>query len=473
MSMPEMKYCFIKLVQQFALEEPITYIEDDELDEEETYRGVKKLAIDLGVSDVVLKKTLSYLMTAGYITQETIATISGRPPSYYHWQMVKMLSIFDAFNFPSPDVKHRSLIEHLLKPDFGTKGGANKARHPLKLSNRLVLMILLSHADEYGVVRDLGMSEFCRLACMSRDRLESQLNKLKIEGYVRSSVSGLTGVSLFGLVKSVFYINLRHVNYEDCAYSGFTFLFKVGNLFDEFEFKEASQVFREANKWQGSTPIVDKATSIVIRRNSKLRSNVVDFENYSLPIIADFFKENKLGSERVYLQVKLEEYASNLLTHRWSDINTGAEFIDEVIMDRIRNEILHPKMLKNTVDGLFPSDDQRERFFEFIYVLSYRIAESIKSMLASDVRVKGRNMSFCILPNPNFNNAYAVEVFDKPQRPGKTFCIEPRQVGMIMVMSPKLKIESEMDVEERYSSGLLTKIESKEVKWPQRTKSSK
>lgn len=150
----------------------------------ESLTGVKKLAHDLGVSDLVLKQTFDYLKLTGLIHQEQefIATRAGRIPNTYYWVESKLREFMSPYQVPDGRHVHRALIENLLKPDHGKKGGANKPGHPLKLANRLLLMVLLSKADDCGVVRNMGMADLGRQTCLSRDRLESQLTKLKKKG---------------------------------------------------------------------------------------------------------------------------------------------------------------------------------------------------------------------------------------------------------------------------------------------------
>lgn len=432
-------------------------------------KGVKKLARALGVTDAVLKKTLEFLKETGCLTQEAIRASHGRYPSLYRWQSKKMEELYGVDGLTRQD-PHITLIDHLLVADRGGKGGKGKKRHPLLISHRLLLSILLIHADSCGVVKGLGMADLCKLACMKRDRVESHIVKLLKEGYIRQYVPGLTGQMLFGCVKGVFFLNLRHANFKNHAYAGLTFLFREDVLFDEFEFQESKQVFRKSGYFRERFYSAGSC-GIYVRRGADQKPSVIIFEDEKpvseiqakLPQISGFFREDSFLSESSYLQMKLEEYASYLLTHRWRELKRSTEFIDDEVMQRIQKETLAPKFLKHRVPGSFPSDEQINRLYHFIYFLSLNIAINIKTMIALNPKVVETPLSFCIVPHPFSNNGYAVEAFFKPMTLGKAVCLDLKNgISGRGFVKPSPRKESGMDLAERHFYGLQSPVNSDE-----------
>lgn len=284
----------------------------------------------------------------------------------------------------------------------------------------------------------------------------------------------MTGVTLFGCAKGVFFLNLRHDNYRDQSYAGLTFLFKEEQLFDEFEFQEAKQIFRKAKYFRGESYIPPEQSQIIVRRSSKQRSALISFDgeepisefHTKFPESSGFFKEDSFLSESAYLQMKLEEYVSYLLTHRWKDIKARSEFVDDVVMQKIQDEILAPKFLRCRLPDSFPSDEQICHLYDLIYALSLSIAISIKSMIALNPKVVETPLSFCLLPHPNSKNGYAVEAFYKPRTIGRSVCLDLKNsIAGRGFVKPEPRQESDMTHEDRYFYGLLSPVASDDGVW--------
>lgn len=79
------------------------------------------------------------------------------------------------------------------------------------VSNRWLLVVLVSYADGLGVVRGLGMSTLRQLTGMGEVKLKSQLRRLVELGLIRSYVPGVSNALFTGAkVSTTYFLNLNH-----------------------------------------------------------------------------------------------------------------------------------------------------------------------------------------------------------------------------------------------------------------------
>jgi len=81
----------------------------------------------------------------------------------------------------------------------------------LSLANRLLLMILLSHADPFGVARGLSSKELCLLTGMDAASLKQRLRRLTELGFIRRHIPGLASPIFAEKLRSVYWLNLNHL----------------------------------------------------------------------------------------------------------------------------------------------------------------------------------------------------------------------------------------------------------------------
>lgn len=85
-----------------------------------------------------------------------------------------------------------------------------KRRNRLSLPNRLILAVLLAHADDFGIVRDLGGKELCQLVGLDAASLKQRVRKLISLGYIRRHIPGCASPLFSRKLKSIFVMNLNH-----------------------------------------------------------------------------------------------------------------------------------------------------------------------------------------------------------------------------------------------------------------------
>lgn len=90
----------------------------------------------------------------------------------------------------------------------------------LSLANRLLLAVLLSRSDEFGVVSDLGRAELCALVGLQFPSLPQRLRRLVELGFIRRHVPGIASPVFSEKLKSIYILNLNHQQIspsKDCA----------------------------------------------------------------------------------------------------------------------------------------------------------------------------------------------------------------------------------------------------------------
>ncbi|KEK26939.1 hypothetical protein [Shewanella xiamenensis] len=165
---PELKFFFIRLIYQYGIDE-ISGV------------SIEALAKALGVSKNTFVDGMSLLCRIGFyrklLSKAKSSSGKGRPACVYS-PTDKLNEKLQREDF---ECYWKVLIEDLLVDCGDTQEGL---RHPLKLANRLLLITLLMHADEFGEVRTLGYAQLHKLTGMSKQQLASQREKILSLGYI-------------------------------------------------------------------------------------------------------------------------------------------------------------------------------------------------------------------------------------------------------------------------------------------------
>jgi hypothetical protein len=284
-----------------------------------------------------------------------------------------------------------------------TQAMAALKKNQLSPANKILLSTLYSHADVFGVVRDLGSTDLLQLTGMDRDRLDRQFEKLTQLGYLLVRVPGLTGAHSFGLVKSVFYMNplsrpvegkydlslvmcekdspesrgvqmLGTSIYSENLNSPINLnatqthsLEKIRELIlTDRLFRSIYYPFYSEVQNDGSESLTEIADFAQILRTTH-PSSVKWMDCFKGHDIEKVFQEHHDPRFRCYLQHKISEYASLLLTKSWNDIENVPNVLDEDLLTRIGHDI-YPKSLKDV------KSDKDTRRLEAVKLFIYRAA---------------------------------------------------------------------------------------------------
>ena len=193
--------------------------------------SLKKLAEGLRLPAQAVSKAVAQLVDAAILRVVTQPEGRGRPRCTY--EMSKAVQS-DLGDIEERALNHSVLVEHLLSGERiraiwpGWKGDAQPVRGSgarsrgekrvapgrvgqLSLANRLLLMILLSRADPFGVVRDLSSKELCLLTGMDGAALKQRLRRLTALGFIRRHIPGVASPVFAAKLKSIYLLNLNHL----------------------------------------------------------------------------------------------------------------------------------------------------------------------------------------------------------------------------------------------------------------------
>ena len=193
-----------------------------------------------------------------------------------------MLSKYNAVKSP-----HALLQNRLL----------NQGRESAKLlrSNIWLLVVLLEHADEYGVVSTMSYGDIELMTGMSVHRIKSQIHLLTKCGFILSQVPGQKR-AMFQISKpSVYFMNIRHDFFGDDRKHGFTFLISDDSIVieqDELSFSKNfnAELKRLSGSWASGVDEIHKKETMLQRRiqTCLYRSIIGTSDNYFVHLCSSF-----------------------------------------------------------------------------------------------------------------------------------------------------------------------------------------
>ena len=283
---------------------------------------IKDIAVKLNLTDKLVSESTLYLSSNGYFTKSKLLVGKGRP-SYTYTISEKLISILNDI----PDsINHRPIIEDIITA-FKDKKETHKL-NSLSNATKLLLIVLVSFADECGVIRNIGMSDISKYTGMDRDRFHRHLSMLQSSGYLLSYTPGITGKSIFGISKGIYFLDLNNIN------------FRVPT-------RIAGQLYFDSKPLELYTSKVVLLFSLV---NKIIPNNLLDFckliecEQNDLISLLNLLKTDRRNEIKKHLQIKVEECASFLLSNHWGLIS---EIKNENLSKHI-DHLLEPQSLLST-----------------------------------------------------------------------------------------------------------------------------
>lgn len=349
-------------------------------------RSVKLIAADLDIIDNAVSEGISWLTNAGFMTKTKLVSGQGRPRHTYQW--VSCTGSKSAFT------PHRGLIDHLLSLDKKTIGSLYPE---LTRQNRLLLSVLLAHADSCGVVQNLSQTKLAALTGMDKRAIARRTNALLAAGKIRWYCAGIRGYRLFGPTSGMYFLNLTHPVYGSKAAAGLITLFRW-NVGDQEQVSLAGREFfiMAEGLWRD----MKKNRSALMQRRLVDAHEILSVDAGFVKLV-DLFVPTadgwKSGRERywrhiaAYLQRKIESYASYLLSERWHELSPKVDVYAPKLLDTIRQD-LDPGT----------SDEYCYRHLAItIYLTSQRLARRLKTWLSAIPNAEFESMTHCIMPVPS------------------------------------------------------------------------
>lgn len=355
---------------------------------------IKRIAAELSVSDRAAATALSWMVSHGWLEKITpVANKRGRPGHQYRYAGPALES--------ATDPRYRRQIDSLLEAGKGVFGMVEK--EGLDQKDRLLLSVLLFHADMCGVVRGFGRSQLAALTCMSKQTLARRVRKLGAKEYIRSYVPGVRGVHLFGEASGMYFLNLGAPALRSLAGPELIILFDVG-LGAGRESPEGIQMFRLAD---GLSRDIEKGREHIMRNRFAGVEDVLACDQSFVELLPLF--EEGGGSIDVsssdsvsvtvawYLQRRIEGYASEMLSLRWKELSAG-EVVDlPDLMTRIKTDLCPDRA--TCEDAEAPRDEQAyERLASVVYFTSQKLARRLHKAMQVIPDVDFSSMNHTIMP---------------------------------------------------------------------------
>ena len=344
--------------------------------------AVRGLVASCDANDRAVKEGLEFLKQQGFITEYEINLKADKKAS----AMYRFTDSFTQLLVNSksqPSERLKPLIEVILFPS----GGYNpKKEYKIRFSrsDRLLLAVMLHNADSKGVLNNLSFSELSSITGMSVRRVKGKICDFVNEKILHASISGMANRSLFGMVKSVHVLNLRHSLYGYYVASGYRMSI-VYHATDNNHGVAAQRIYRLA------------------RDNNKLKQRgkaKVAINLQSLAINDECFLDAKDHDIKIYLQHTLESYATRFLNaegteafkKEWSFYKLGesnsysSEFGD--LKDEIAKTLYHKKVYKGDVRSIA----------EYMLYESFMMARCVQEPIAKVFNFSYEDDCFLILP---------------------------------------------------------------------------
>lgn len=365
---PEAKFFLVRFVQLYGLVEPVQI-------------GVKELSKAVGTTDRMASHSLDELVATELLNRREIESgARGRKRREYQCSS-RLITLLEAQsnNTASP---HGQRIDQVLQ------GASQQDESELNINNRLLLSVLLYHADQFGVVRSLGTSGLSKLTGLNHDRVKAQLQKLLASGVFRSSVPGATNSNLFRPTKSVHFLNLHHpVLCQDSPAMRLLIIVPEGG-----------------SRLMASAWIVRAAQHYKTADGFDLHKEVLEFlpSDHRYKGLAALFSSIASTPRLIpLLQTKLDEYASAILSNHWEKLVPDELFENKPILERIEKEFklaIRPTADEKTV---LQKKEWSKILPKFIYEVSFRLAIKIKEMLLLIDGLETKEIAISILPGGN------------------------------------------------------------------------
>jgi len=442
---PVEKYFLVRFVQCFGAADPEGL-------------GVKALAERFGLTDRQVSKALDALVECGVMSFSSIAERRGQPKRFYKLQdgFHKKLNNVLAPD-PPPAPLHGAAVGSLLKHenrkaaqtsdkaemrklDLAALADLRSKRQfgQLSVVNRLLLSVLLCHADRFGVVSDLGSAALRKATGLSQERLRYRVRVLIDQGLIRAYVPGATSSMLFAKTKSIYVLNLNHpeLSGEGSATSvlvcvtGDPFPDRVPDVLHAYRFYSETDLQGGRPKVYGKRPCT--------------------------PLLGVF--EGQPRSFFRVLQMMLEKYAADFLSLHWSDL--GVQPFKKWI-DAQKWRVLIGKDFRRQKPLSVPDteqtkeiDDQHVLLVEELCHWVHELAIWIKDLLCQASDASFDTMDFAIIPQPMALGYYRFALLALPP--------EPDDGRICLVIEPfaghqYFERESEIPLDDRYRYGLLTR----------------
>lgn len=411
-------------------------------------RSVKQLVEDLKLPAQAVSESLSELIEAKVLTVFARPEGKGRPKCIFEVSEAAQSQLRE---IEERHLGHPELLERLLSGERiratwagwkegldsksvsnpGTREGKQVAPvrlGQLSLANRLLLMILISHADPFGVVKGLSSRELCLMAGMEGDCLKQRLRRLTALGFIRRHIPGIASSVFAKKLTSIYLLNLNHLQ-----------LSPVRDVVSTAVHQALDDPNRDCNH----------VTAIWWDRESFLKRR-----EYHIPlsVVRLFRKVPKHAFDQ--LEFFICDCASGFLSRHWAGADAavwrkvrGVDFaVKQQIADFFRQPMVDPK------NGVALDHDRLIDFFEG---LVFQVANEYAKRFSELAAVSFDEVDFMLLPvHVSIGHEHVAMLFKGPPDREQEHWLVTRAYDDPEVERVYREADIELDV--RQKAGLLT-----------------
>ncbi|WP_122425023.1 hypothetical protein [Pseudomonas viridiflava] len=433
---PEVKFVLVAFVQRYGLAEggPCS--------------GEVR-ASQLGLPLRVVASALAQLVDSGWLVKLPVSTpgSSGRPNHTYKVQAALAVALEKAM---VPTVIHEGLIKRLIAgpviravgPDEGGDGAevvqslksVNEFGKPvppgrrgnLSLANRLLLATLLSYADAFGVVSQLGSVKLVQLTGLAPASLRQRIRRLMDLGFIRSCVPGVSSSIFARKAMSTYFLNLGHRQLTQTT---------DVQVLSHWTHESSDRWFQHHG---------DRLRNDVSAAKKSLGNAITT----PRPVVRFLWRQRP--QVFAVLQLLLSRYASYLLSHHWSALGAHAGHVDDELRKRISRDLRKPAP-SSPLDAEL-GESGWEVIIEHFRELAVELAKEYRSRFQETSEVFFDWLELCVIPVPAERGYEAITLLALEATEQGCLVLGYEAVGSVTAF----KREVDIPLEQRYALGLLT-----------------
>lgn len=336
--------------------------------------NVRKIAKRIGVTPKVAGSAIEQLVSLGLLTKQSKLRQLGRPSNEHRCSIEAVEKLLGSTKDNPGQVPR---VAELLS------GAVRQDGQRLLYANRLLLSVLLAHADEFGVVRGLGSRDLSDLTSLGKDVLANRLQLLSDRCFIRAYVPGATGSGLFRQMKSTYYLNLPLLSplqaHADAVLIHCSWCKTYLN-----EMSEAERIFGFA----------------AVLKEGLVPGDSYDLEQFPYlrhvePLI-DKLNDSRASRFVLTLQSRLDDYASTLLSSGWNEIQNQTAKHGYGLFRRVYRECRVPRDLSGRADRPL-----RKALMLLLWGAAHHRAKTIQQDLIDDFSgVPLEWLTYSVMPSP-------------------------------------------------------------------------
>lgn len=371
--------------------------------------SLRELYRRLGISPQHTKPVLEKLNSQGHIIYETVRHGRGRPVSS-HLVSPAFLHCLEMMKVPvvvhQPEIKelgyHAVAVRALHKQEGkGLMSGEQRATM-LTPATYWLFAVLLAHADTPGIVTGLSYGRLRAITGMTKERLKSQLSKLKKLGIISRYEPGVLRSQDGASMRSVYFLDLAHPLLMGKDSCGLSVVFNstgqpekmnfLSGFYDAAlvvsEMVENAERIRE-KKEEACVVDVDKEDHGALWESMRMKGRYANAYKRLLqntrsllpplrllePAASEFLELHRLGMESI-LKAHIRSYAMMLLSNHWVDLEHGRGKSGDPI-----GTVLTAIMRDCSSLAMVHDNQDEAAFYTFIYALSHHLAVKLYYVL--------------------------------------------------------------------------------------------